>query len=317
MTCRDLWTYNCISLHIWFCPSVPQHPNLLSPAVDWGCGRNHSEFTWNIHLHMILKSSSSSKNRKLFMVFSFSPFFLHMQVLHLQITVRHVLVLASDFTQTIHSKSDSTVLYAWFFGHLLWDCNGLGFLLQATDGAGESIDSDHRRTKPSKKMGGKKNQNDDCECLGNSCKHKWQIPIYPLSDSAGAKILSRPIYHCFSFTQLGMGPVGLRKSWNQTFARPNIAITKCQPMTNASDVGIVAEICDMAPCFWVLGRSMEPPQKSATAANHQQLLYPSLWVCQLALRFWNHGGAFCRPPSPLLQPSFARSLSLHLGLAEF
>lgn len=75
MTCRDLWTYNCISLHIWFCPSVPQHPNLLSPAVDWGCGRNHSEFTWNIHLHMILKSSSSSKNRKLFMVFSFSPFF--------------------------------------------------------------------------------------------------------------------------------------------------------------------------------------------------------------------------------------------------
>ena len=171
--------------------------------------------------------------------------------------------------------------------------------------------------KTSKKMGGKKNQNDDCECLGNSCKHKWQIPIYPLSDSAGAKILSRPIYHCFSFTQLGMGPVGLRKSWNQTFARPNIAITKCQPMTNASDVGIVAEICDMAPCFWVLGRSMEPPQKSATAANHQQLLYPSLWVCQLALRFWNHGGAFCRPPSPLLQPSFARSLSLHLGLAEF
>ena len=154
MTCRDLWTYNCISLHIWFCPSVPQHPNLLSPAVDSGCGfmslLEIFIFIWFSN-HLRLPNTGNSSWSSVF-----SLFFLHMQVLHLQTAVCHVLVLASDFTQTIHSKNDSLVLYAWFFGHLLWDCNGLGFLLQAsTDGSGGSIDSDHRRTKPSKKMGGK------------------------------------------------------------------------------------------------------------------------------------------------------------------
>lgn len=67
-----MWTYICIPLHIWFCPSVPQHPNLLSPAVDWGCG-----FLSLLEIFIFIWFSNHLRlpNRKLFMVFSFSPFF--------------------------------------------------------------------------------------------------------------------------------------------------------------------------------------------------------------------------------------------------
>ena len=124
------------------------------------CGRLGlwiSEFTWNIHLHMILKSSSSSKPETLHGLQFFPLFFCICRFYSFKLQSVVFLFWHQILPKTIHSKNDSPVLYAWFFGHLLWDCNGLCFLLQAsTDGSGGSIDSDHRRTKPSKKMGGKK-----------------------------------------------------------------------------------------------------------------------------------------------------------------